>query len=306
MLDNAARSEVVALDLLRFTVDNNGAFKRVGVADGVGEADIDFFCIAVFKVVDGDTASHVSGGTVDFRGIFAREGAAADRDARAVIVDDELAPGETGVGFEAALIPIPRGIKMELGVARERFLFDKSADEFFEFFLGGVLETGDDGGNLPIFAVVSECNLSLAVERMLREDELIKTASKNDFAREEFRGFVGGVANHNSLVTGTASIDALSNLGALLNDVDGNFEIIAGNTVDDSRNINILCTRSNFAGDEDLAMPAADLNRDARIRILLEIGVEYGIRNLVAELVGVFRRDAFGGAISNHISSSCL
>ena len=76
--------------------------------------------------------------------------------------------------------------------------------------------------------------------------------------------------------------------------------------MDDFLYVDIFRGRGDFAGDEDLAMPAANFDGDARFRIFREIGVEYGVRNLVAEFVGMTGRDALGGAISCYTLGSCV
>ena len=64
-----------------FVIDNDGVLERVGMANGIGETDGDFLSMTSAKIIDGYTTSHVSGGAVDFGGIFARESATTDWDA---------------------------------------------------------------------------------------------------------------------------------------------------------------------------------------------------------------------------------
>ena len=93
-------------DLFGDAIDNDGALKRLVVADSVGEANEDFVGSSSAEIIDGNAARHVGGGAVDFGRIFAGESAAANGDAWAVVVDDKFATGESGVGFEATLVPI--------------------------------------------------------------------------------------------------------------------------------------------------------------------------------------------------------
>lgn len=128
VFDDAARSEIVAgdnavfvvrgfwivdeWDLFGDAIDDDGALERLVVADSVGEADEDFMSSSSAKIIDGNAARHVGGGAVDFGRIFAGESAATNGDARTVIVDDKFAAGESGVGFETALVPIASRVQM--------------------------------------------------------------------------------------------------------------------------------------------------------------------------------------------------
>lgn len=128
VFDNAARGEIVTGDSAVFVVggfwivdkrdlfgdatDDDGALKRLVVADSVGKADEDFVGFSSAKIIDGNAARHVGGGAVDFGRIFAGESAATNGDARAVVVDDKFAAGESGVGFETALVPIAGRVQM--------------------------------------------------------------------------------------------------------------------------------------------------------------------------------------------------
>ena len=132
MLDDAARSEIVAGDELGVTVDDDTGFEWLIVANGIGEMHKNFMGAAFFEIVDGNAAGHVGGRAVDFGRIFAGEGATADWDAGTVIIDDEFAASQTSVGFETALMPITGGVEMEsdFGVrcGRERMLDDELLD----------------------------------------------------------------------------------------------------------------------------------------------------------------------------------
>lgn len=130
-VDDTAGSKVIAGDDFWSAVNNNGGLERFSDTDGVGETHKNFGSRARAEIVDGDTASHVSGGAVDFGRVFARETAAADRDTGTVVVDDEFSAGEPGVGLEATLRPVAGGIKVERGGRIEVVLSDKLFDEFF-------------------------------------------------------------------------------------------------------------------------------------------------------------------------------
>lgn len=67
--------------------------------------------------------------------------------------------------------------------------------------------------------------------------------------------------------------------------------------MDDSLDVNVVSSRSNFAGDEDLTVSTTGFDGDASIRIDGEMSIKDGIGDLVAEFVWMFRRDAFCCAI---------
>lgn len=62
--------------------------------------------------------------------------------------------------------------------------------------------------------------------------------------------------------------------------------------MDDFLDVDIFRGRGDFAGDEDLAMSAANFDGDARFRVFREISIEDGVGNLVTEFVGMTGRDA--------------
>lgn len=104
--------------------------------------------------VDGDFAGHVGAGAVYFCEVFAGEGSAADGDFGAVVVHDEFAAGESGVGVEAALLPFAGGVDVIV------FGIDDGLYEGGEGFGGCVLKTCNDCGNFS----VDKCYLGFAVE----------------------------------------------------------------------------------------------------------------------------------------------
>ena len=70
--------------------------------------------VALFKIVDGDATSHIGGGAVNFGWVFTRVTTATDSDGWAVVINDQFAAGEAGVGTKAALLPIAGGVNVKL------------------------------------------------------------------------------------------------------------------------------------------------------------------------------------------------
>ena len=70
--------------------------------------------VALFKIVDGDAAGHVGGGAVNFGWVFTRVTTTTDGDSGAVIINDQFAAGEAGVGIKATLVPVAGGVNVKL------------------------------------------------------------------------------------------------------------------------------------------------------------------------------------------------
>ena len=70
-----------------------------------------------------------------------------------------------------------------------------------------------------------------------------------------------------------------------------------------------LCLGGDLAANDDLARRSEDLHGDAGIGILPEMGVQNGVRHLIAELVGMTGADGFrrnqSGAFLVHDNSPC-
>lgn len=127
---------------------------------------------------------------------------------------------------------------------------------------------------------------------------LIETARKNDFERQKFGSLVASVADHNSLVSSATNINAGGDLRALFDEIRDNFKaIIFGDLMYEVGDVDVLSSRSDFSGDEDLTMTTASFDGDTGIRIGGEIGIKNSIGDAVAKFVRVPRRNAFGGAI---------
>lgn len=171
--DDATWSEVVAFDLLWLTIDDDGLLEWLSFANGVGEADENFVSVTLFEVINGDFASHVGGGAIDFGGIFAGIAATTNGDAWAVVVDDELATGEASVSVKATLLPVAGRIDMKFQFALKLVFGDKVADFLFEVGFSDILEASDNGFD---GAVWGDSDLGFAVIRIFVIDKLVETA----------------------------------------------------------------------------------------------------------------------------------
>src|SRR5215469_5529874 len=100
-------------------IDQNA--DRLSHAYGIGQLDLAAVGQTGSNDVLGDVAAHVTGGAVDLGRIFAAKSAAAVPAHAAVGVDDDLAPGQTGIAHGAANDEAPRGVDMVLGVGVKKF-----------------------------------------------------------------------------------------------------------------------------------------------------------------------------------------
>jgi hypothetical protein len=142
---------------------------------------------------------------------------------------------------------------------------------------------------------------------------LVELVGKLDGERKVLRGLVGGISEHDTLVTGTKLLESLlvvktlSNIGALL--LNGNEDIaglvvetllrgVVANVLDgvtDNLLVVNLCLGGDLAEDHDHAGLGGSLASDLGERVLLEAGIEDGVGDLVSDLVGVTLANGLGG-----------
>ncbi len=93
----------------------------IGHPDGIGHLEHGALGQLCRHQVLGHVAGHVAGRAVDLRGVLAGEGAPSVRAGAAVGVDDDLAPGQSGVAHGPAGDEAARGIDVEhaLGAVEE-------------------------------------------------------------------------------------------------------------------------------------------------------------------------------------------
>ena len=104
-------------------------------------------------------------------------------------------------------------------------------------------------------------------------NKLVKTTRKDDFEGEKLFGFFAGVTDHDSLVAGATSVDALGDFWGLFNDFGVDFVVFSGDAVDDFFDVNVVCCRSDFSGDKNDTVSATSFGSNASVGIGLEVGV---------------------------------
>ena len=271
-------------------------------------------------------AAHVGRRAVDLGRILAGEGASTMAAHAAVGVDDDLPAGEAGVSLRPSDDETSGRVDEELGLLGEHLGGDDLAnhllnDEFPDDFvlhsfgmLGGDDDI-DDTGRLAIHILDGDLALRVGAQPLGRTvlaeagQLTAKAVRVHDRCGHQLRSFIAGVAEHQSLVTGTLlggllplgllGIDALRDVRALGGDdvVDedavGMEHIIvvhvadlADRLPDDLVVIKLGLGRDLAADHHDVAL-GVGLAGDAAHRILRQTGVKDGVGNGVANFVGM-------------------
>ena len=176
----------------------------------------------------------------------------------------------------------------------------------------GVLAADDHGVNargLAVFVVLDR-DLTLAVGTQIRQLAVLahfgqlaaELVGQRDGSRHQFGGLVGGVAEHHALVASATSIHALRDVARLLVDgrddragvgVEAIESIVVADGGDDATHqalkINVGFG-GDFASDDDQPGGCQRFSGDAAVGILLQAGIQNGVRNLIGNLI----RMAFG------------
>lgn len=189
----------------------------------------------------------------------------------------------------------------------------------------GVLGRDDDGvdalgNNSAVVVAVLNGNLGLGVGSEPGEGAVaagsghgsVELVGEEESEGEELRGLVGGIAEHDTLVTGTELlegllvVETLRDIGGLLLNGD---EQVAGLVVEtlgrvivadvlDGLTDDLLVVEVGLGGDltedHDHAGLGGSLASNLGEGVLGETGIENGIRNLISDLVGVTLTDGLG------------
>lgn len=304
------------------SVDVDG--ERVGNTNGVGELDADTVAEVVGHEGLGDPAGGVGGGTVDLGAVLAGEGTASVGAPTSVGVDDDLSAGEAGVTVGSADDEAAGGVDVVDGLLIEVLGGDDGLDDVLHDVLVnllvgdvGLVLGGDDDGvdadgdHAAVLLLVLDGDLGLTIGAQPLEgsilanvgETLAEAGGEEVGEGHELGGLIGGVAEHDALVTSAdlldalVEVDALGDIGALL--LDGNDDVagvavdalvgggvadVADGGTDDVLEID-LGVGGDLTEDHDHAGLGGGLAGDLGLGVLGEAGVEDGIGNLIAELV---------------------
>lgn len=304
------------------SVDVDG--ERVGNTNGVGELDADTVAEVVGHEGLGDPAGGVGGGTVDLGAVLAGEGTASVGAPTSVGVDDDLSAGEAGVTVGSADDEAAGGVDVVDGLLIEVLGGDDGLDDVLHDVLVnllvgdvGLVLGGDDDGvdadgdHAAVLLLVLDGDLGLTIGAQPLEgsilanvgETLAEAGGEEVGEGHELGGLIGGVAEHDALVTSAdlldalVEVDALGDIGALLLDGDddvagvavdalvgGGVADVADGGADDVLEID-LGVGGDLTEDHDHAGLGGGLAGDLGLGVLGEAGVEDGIGNLIAELV---------------------
>jgi hypothetical protein len=330
LLDNDTRTEVKVLvdnlnkllgGLVRGAVCLNEEGQRLSYTDGVGKLDQ---CAASQLGVDerlGDPAGKVSGRTVDLGVVLSGESTTTVGTPATVGVDNNLTASETGITLGSTNDEQTRGLDVVLDVVvkvlgGDDLLDDLLLDLLAELLGGDVLAVlsrdnngvDTEGNDGTVVVSVLNGDLGLGVGSQPRQGAItagsshgrVELVREEEGQRQELRGLVGSIAEHDTLVTGTELlesvlvVEALSDVGRLLLDSDQNItglviETLVGGVVADVLDgiaDDLLVVEVGLGGnltkDHDHAGLGGSLAGDLGERVFLEAGIEDGIGDLIA------------------------
>jgi hypothetical protein len=198
---------------------------RFGNADGIRQLDFGALGQTGCDEILGDIAGHVAGRAVHFRRVLARERAAAVTTHSAVGVDNDFAAGEAGIPMRPTDHKAARRVDVVLGVGIHQVLGDDRVDDqladLSPQFLGGnmiaVLGGNDDGVD-PLGLAINILNAHLGLAVGTEEIDQPgfadfgkpprQSVSQHDRQRHQFRRFIAGVTEHETLIAGSSGIHA--------------------------------------------------------------------------------------------------
>ena len=302
-------------------VDKDG--KRVRDTDGVRQLDKSTFAKSTGNEGLGNPTGGVGGRTIDLGGVLSGEGSSSVGSPSTVSVDDDLTAGEAGISVGSSNDEAARGVQVVDGLVVKELLGDDRLDDVLHQVLAdllvgdilGVLRRDDDsvdtlGDRHTVLELVLASDLRLSVGTdpgkgsVLTDLRKLGSKAGGQVVRKghEGLGLVGGVTEHDSLVTGSNVLDVggvnrLGNVGGLL--LDGNNDvarlvveslgrIIVPNVLDGIADDLLVVDSggsSDLSEDHDHAGLAASLAGNTGGRVSGDAGVEDGIRHLIAELV---------------------
>ena len=318
-------------------------------ADGVGHLDECAVGNAGGNEILGDVTGGVCGRAVDFRGVLARECTATVGATATIGVDDDFAAGQPGVTVRSADDKLARRVDVEgvgrveqmadiLGDAVDdagnENLLNVAADGLDHpavgFVLGDavvggvdevvVLSREDDGvdSDGAVVVVILDCNLAFGIGAQVGHVDAfaadVGQLHHQRVAQREGEGdiigrFVGGIAKHHALVTGTLvgsgglfvslAVDTAVDVAALFVDsrqnsarvsVKHQLAAVIADSVDDTSGNTLkidIGIAVDFAGENDLTGGYEGFTGDLRFGIADEKFIENRIADLVGDFVGM-------------------
>lgn len=247
-------------------------------------------------------------------------------------VDDDLSAGNTGITLGATNDEETGRLEVEDGVLVNVLLGNDGVDDLRLQLLSDLLSRNllavlsrdndgvdSQGNDSTAVVLVLHGDLGLGVRSEPREGSvpaslrqgLVESVGEKVREGVEFRSFVGGIAEHETLVTGTQLLQSLlvvktlSDIGGLL--LNGNHDVaglvvealVGGVVADllDGASDDVLVVNGSLGGDltedHDHTGLGGRLASDLGEGVLSKAGIEDGIGNLITDLVGVAFTDGF-------------
>ena len=243
----------------------------------------------------------------------------------AVGVHDDLTAGQTAVTLRATHHKTAGGVDVILGVFVQQLGWDGLLNDFPEniFFqlcqrdLGAVLAGNDHRVHAGGLAVhIFHRHLALAVGAQVIQRAVFpdfgqaagQLVGHRDGKRHQLRSLIAGVTEHHTLIAGAGHliVGAQRDVGALAVNVGDDaagvtvkavLGTVIANAADDiagdAGNVHIA-VGGDLTHDVDKAGGAGGLTGHAGTGVLLQNGIQYGVGDLVADLVGMPFGDRFG------------
>src|ERR1035438_2292924 len=293
---------------------------RFSDSNGVGKLHFTAISQSGGNNVLGNVARHVAGRAVNLGRVFAAECATAMASHATVGVHDDLAAGQPGVAHGTTDYEASRWVDVVLGVLVQHLLGQRGLDHILQDVSAQLLGrnrlrvlTGDDhciNAHRLVVLVVFHCDLGFAVGPEVRKGAILadcgellaQLVGQRNCRRHVIGIFVGGIAEHHTLVARAAGVHAHGNVTRLLVDAGDDragigIEPVEGVVIADGgdhaahQRLEIhVSFGGNFAGNDNQAGGRQGLARHAAVGIFLHAGIEDCVRNLIVHFV----RLAFG------------
>ena len=269
----------------------------------------------------GDPARKVRGGTVDLGVVLAGESTTTVGSPATVGVDNDLTASKTSVTLGSTNDEETRGLDVVDGLVVKHLGGDDLLDDLLldllaELLSGDVLavlgrdddsvDTQRNDGTTIVSVLNGDLGLGVGAEPWERailagsSHGGVELVGKEDGEREELWGLVGGIAKHDTLVTGTELlksllvVETLSNVGRLL--LNGNEDVaclvveallrrVVADVLDgatDDLLVVEVCLCGDFAENHDHTGLGGRLASNLGEGVLLEARIEDGVRDLIA------------------------
>lgn len=340
--DNSwAEIEVLADNLLELIrgvvrgsvgVDEDGEWLRD--TDGVGKLDESTSAELGVNQRLGDPASDVGSGSVDLGEILSGESTTSVGTPSTVGVNDDLAAGQTSITLwatddeKSGWLDVVDGLVIQV-LGWDNLLDDLLEDLLAELLSGdclGVLGRDDNGvdtewDNGTTIVLVLNGDLGLGIWSQPWDGTVtagcghlsVELVGKLEGEWEELWGLVGGITEHDTLVTGTellkslVVVKTLGNIWGLL--LNGNQDVaslvveslggVVVSDVLDGITDNLLVVELGLGGNltenHDHTGLGGSLASNLGERVLSQAGIEDGIGDLISDLIWVSLTDRLGG-----------